>query len=66
MEPSSQLPVLLFYCLVHLLSSATGEILLLQGGILGVAVQAFSKPNPRPNLRKFNTKFLNKYIHISF
>lgn len=65
MEPSPQLPVLLSCCLVHPLSSASVEILLLQEGISGVVVQAFSKPNQRPNLRKFNTEFLNKYIHLS-
>ena len=42
MEPSPQLPVLLSCCPVHLLSSASVEILLLQEGISGVAVQASS------------------------
>lgn len=63
---SPQLPALLSYCPAHLLSSASVVIPLLQEGISGVAVQAFSKPNPRSHLRKFNTEFLNKYIHISF
>lgn len=63
---SPQLPALLSYCPAHLLSSANVEIPPLQEGISGVAVQAFSKPNPRPHLTKFNTEFLNKFIHISF
>lgn len=66
MGPSLQLPVLLSYCPVHLLSSASAEILLLQEDISRVAVQAFSKPNPRQHLRKLNTKYLNKYIQILF
>lgn len=43
MGPSPQLPVWLSYYPVHLLSSASVETLLLQEGISGVAVQAFSK-----------------------
>jgi hypothetical protein len=56
---TSPSPVLLSCCPVHLQSSASVEIPLLQEGISGAAVQVFSKPNPRPNLRK-------KVFHLKY